>query len=107
MGGFFNLPAAFFPRDTEEEKRMFGLLTRSFSAFRYRENYRIRAEEAVKLLERVGQFLEGIDKWCRGKLAELQRLAADAEMDVHRNARKKGEGMNWSRAEEIRGGKGW
>ncbi|HEY9560017.1 MAG TPA: hypothetical protein VIR29_04405 [Anseongella sp.] len=95
MGGFFNLPAAFFPRDTEEEKRMFGLLTRSFSAFRYRENYRIRAEEAVKLLERVGQFLEGIDKWCRGKLAELQRLAAAAEMDVHRNARKKGEGMNW------------
>ena len=61
-----------FPRQTEEEKRMFDLLKRAYVDARYNKNYRITAEELDYLAKRVLLLHELTEKLCQEEITRLK-----------------------------------
>jgi hypothetical protein len=47
-----------FPRKTENEKRLFGLLQKAYLDTRYKENYAITNVDLTSLIENVKQIQE-------------------------------------------------
>lgn len=72
---FSSLPTCFFPRNTEEEQCLFRLLSKAATDFRYRESEQVSPEEAQLLFEKVAEYTEKADKFCRRKLAALAEKA--------------------------------
>jgi len=65
-----------FPRDSEEEDRLFRLLLQGYVDARYKEDYFISEEEAVLLTERIGRLLSIAERVCRNRLLSLEKMAA-------------------------------
>lgn len=71
-----------FPRRTEEDKRLFQLLLKSYSDTRYKDDYKIMDSDADELCTRVREFLELIKKLCKQRLAEYRQEAEEAGKEI-------------------------
>ncbi len=60
-----------FPRNTEEERRLFNLLKRAYIDARYKKSYRIEKEELESLAERVRILQELTEQACNEKIAQM------------------------------------
>jgi uncharacterized protein len=64
---------AVFPRNTQQEERLFDLLRRAYIDARYSKAYKISEEELNILSNRVQQLKEIVERVCKKKLEELQK----------------------------------
>lgn len=58
-----------FPRDTEEEKRLFDLLQRAYIESRYNPDFEITKEDIDALLPKVEQLRDIVEKVCCERIA--------------------------------------
>jgi len=58
-----------FPRDTEEEKRLFDLLQRAYIESRYNPDFEITKEDIDALIPKIEQLRDIVDKVCRERIA--------------------------------------
>lgn len=70
--------ALLFPRDNEEEDRLFRLLLAGYVDARYKEDFTITGMQAGILVTRVGRLLEIADRVCANRLLSLEKKAAGA-----------------------------
>jgi HEPN domain-containing protein len=70
--------ALLFPRDNEEEDRLFRLLLAGYVDARYKEDFMITGMETGVLLTRIGRLLDIADRVCGNRLLSLQKKAAGA-----------------------------
>jgi HEPN domain-containing protein len=68
--------ALLFPRDTEEEDRIFRLLLSGYVDARYKEDFVVSEGEARLLTERVGKLLEIAERVCGNRLLSLEKQVA-------------------------------
>jgi HEPN domain-containing protein/predicted nucleotidyltransferase len=59
---------AALPRQTEEQKRLYNLLKKAYVDARYKDDYKITADELKYLAERVQAFHKVAEKACQAKL---------------------------------------
>jgi HEPN domain-containing protein len=79
---FSDGPIDLFPRRTEEDKRLFQLLLKSYSDTRYKDEYEIFDHDAEKLWTQVDDFLKLIKVLCNKRLAAYRREAEEAGMRI-------------------------
>jgi HEPN domain-containing protein len=65
--------ALLFPRNSEEEDRVFRLLLSGYVDARYKEDFFVTGAEAGLLTERVGKLLEIAERVCRNRLLSLEK----------------------------------
>ena len=65
--------ALLFPRNSEEEDRVFRLLLSGYVDARYKEDFFVTGAEAALLTERVGKLLEIAERVCRNRLLSLEK----------------------------------
>ncbi len=65
-----------FPRNSEEEDRLFRLLLSGYVDARYKEDFVVTEEDARLLTGRVGQLLEIAERVCGNRLLSLSKQAA-------------------------------
>lgn len=58
-----------FPRDTEEEKRLFDLLQRAYIESRYNPDFEITKEDIDALLPKIEQLRDIVEKVCCERIA--------------------------------------
>ncbi len=58
-----------FPRDTEEEKRLFDLLQRAYIESRYNPDFEITKEDIDALLPKIERLRDIVEKVCRERIA--------------------------------------
>jgi HEPN domain-containing protein len=68
--------ALLFPRNSEEEDRLFRLLLSGYVDARYKEDFVVEEEDIRLLTERVRQLLEIAERVCRNRLLSLGKQAA-------------------------------
>jgi HEPN domain-containing protein len=68
--------ALLFPRNSEEEDRIFRQLLSGYVDARYKEDFSVTGEEAGLLTERVGRLLEIAERVCRNRLLSLEKKVA-------------------------------
>jgi HEPN domain-containing protein len=68
--------ALLFPRDNEEEDRLFRLLLQGYVDARYKDDYLISGEEAILLAERIDRLLSIAERVCRNRFISLEKMAA-------------------------------
>jgi HEPN domain-containing protein len=68
--------ALLFPRDNEEEDRLFRLLLSGYVDARYKEDFLITVADIRMLTERIRQLLEIADRVCRNRLLSLEKKSA-------------------------------
>lgn len=66
-----------FPRNSEEEDRLFRLLLSGYVDARYKEDFAVAEADARLLTARVGQLLEIAERVCGNRLRSLGKQAAD------------------------------
>lgn len=59
-----------FPRNTEEEKYVFDLLCRAYIESRYYKNFKVTKEDLGKLLEKIEQLKELVEKTCKEQIQQ-------------------------------------
>jgi len=69
---FSDEPSAIFPRKTDEEQRLFQLLVKSYSDARYRDEYKITAQDAGVLCTQVRALIELTGDLCTGRIQYLR-----------------------------------
>jgi HEPN domain-containing protein len=67
--------ALLFPRDNEEEDRLFRLLLQGYVDARYKEDYSISEHEAGVLVDRIGRLLSIAERVCRNRFLHLEKMA--------------------------------
>ena len=67
--------ALVFPRNTEEEDRLFRVLLSGYVDARYKEDFAVTADDARSLKERVGALLEIAGRVCGNRLLSLGKQA--------------------------------
>jgi uncharacterized protein len=70
--------ALLFPRDSEEEDRLFRQLLSGYVDARYKEDFMITGAEVGVLTARIRQLLEIAERVCRNRLLSLEKRAAGA-----------------------------
>jgi HEPN domain-containing protein len=68
--------ALLFPRDNEEEDRLFRLLLSGYVDARYKEDFVVSGAEIGILTERIRQLLEIAERICKNRLLNLEKRAA-------------------------------
>lgn len=76
---FSEEPNAIFPRNNDEERQLFQILSKSYSEARYHDDFRVGEEESHQLLVRVEKFIKMTDRLCKEKIGELN---AEAELTL-------------------------
>ena len=61
-----------FPKQTEEEKRLFTMLRKAYIDARYKLGYQIKKEELEYLSERVKRLKQLTEALCKEKIARLE-----------------------------------
>lgn len=61
-----------FPRQTDEEKRLFKLLKNAYVDARYKKDYKITKEELTYLSKRVEKLRDLVEKKCKAKIQSLK-----------------------------------
>jgi HEPN domain-containing protein len=64
-----------FPRNTDEEIRLFRLLNHSYSNTRYKEDFHISEDDADNISNMVSEFMLSVDDMCQRKIEDLETLA--------------------------------
>jgi HEPN domain-containing protein/predicted nucleotidyltransferase len=62
-----------FPRQTDEEKRLFKLLKDAYVDARYKKDYSITKDELIYLSERVEKLRDLVEKTCKAKIESLKK----------------------------------
>ncbi|MFA6714911.1 MAG: HEPN domain-containing protein [Victivallales bacterium] len=62
-----------FPRQTDEEKRLFKLLKDAYIDARYKKNYKITKDELTYLSKRVEKLRDLVEKTCKAKIESLKK----------------------------------
>jgi HEPN domain-containing protein len=76
-------PNELFPRKTEEEKRLFQILVKSYSDARYKDDYQVARQDAELLCAQVTPFMELTEMLCKARLDEYRQAAeAAAEQPI-------------------------
>jgi len=70
--------ACLFPRDSDEEDRLFRLLLSGYVDARYKEDFVVTEDDARLLTGRVGQLLEIAERVCGNRLLSLSKQAAES-----------------------------
>jgi len=70
--------ALLFPRNSEEEDRLFRLLLSGYVDARYKEDLVVEEEDVRLLTERVGQLLEIAERVCGNRLLSLGKQGAQS-----------------------------
>lgn len=68
--------ALLFPRDSEEEDRLFRLLASGYVDARYKEDFVISGSDIQALTERIRRLLEIAERICRNRLLNLEKRVA-------------------------------
>lgn len=68
--------ALLFPRNSEEEDRIFRQLLSGYVDARYKEDFSVTGAEAALLTARVGRLLEIAERVCRNRLLSLEKKVA-------------------------------
>ncbi|HEY4064386.1 MAG TPA: HEPN domain-containing protein [Puia sp.] len=68
-----------FPRDNEEEDRLFRLLLQGYVDARYKDGYNISEEDLELLSTRIGQLLSIAERICRNRFLSLEKMATGKE----------------------------
>ena len=58
-----------FPRDTQEEQRLFDLLQRAYIESRYNPDFEITKEDIDALIPKVEQLRSIVERTCRERIA--------------------------------------
>lgn len=66
-----------FPRNTEEEKRLFELLRLSYVEARYNQQFQVTPEDLDALLPKVEKLREVTEKICRAQIESYKKASAD------------------------------
>ena len=61
-----------FPRQTDEEKRLFKLLKNAYVDARYKKDYKITKNELAYLAKRVKKLRDLVEKTCKAKIENLE-----------------------------------
>jgi HEPN domain-containing protein len=69
--------ALLFPRDNEEEDRLFRLLVSGYVDARYKEDFVVSGAEIGILTERIRRLLEIAERICKNRLLNLEKRAAE------------------------------
>ena len=67
--------AKVFPRDTEEEERLFELLKRAYVEARYNDDFIVTKSDIDALTPKVEQLRDITKKICTERIAEYDRLS--------------------------------
>lgn len=70
--------ALLFPRDNNEEDRLFRLLLQGYVDARYKDTYHISEKEAGLLVDRIDKLLSVAERVCRNRFISLERMASSA-----------------------------
>jgi uncharacterized protein len=70
---FSREPARIFPRNNEEERRLFQLLYKSYTEARYREEFLVEAGDTRKILNKVDHFLQTMKEVARNHMITLNK----------------------------------
>lgn len=76
---FSEEPNSIFPRNNEEEKQLFQVLSKSYSEARYHDDFRVNEEDAHQLLVRVEKFIRMTERLCKEK---IEQLKSEAELSL-------------------------
>jgi HEPN domain-containing protein len=68
--------ALLFPRDSEEEDRLFRLLVSGYVDARYKEDFNVSDSDIKVLTDRIRRLLEIAERICRNRLLNLEKRAA-------------------------------
>ncbi len=82
---FSDEPFEVFRRRTEEDKRLFQLLLRSYSDTRYKDDYKIVDHDADELCTQTREFLDQVKKLCNKRLNMYRQEAEEAGQDIADN----------------------
>ena len=66
-----------FPRDTEEEKRLFDLLQRAYIESRYNPDFEITKEDIDALIPKIEQLRDIVEKVCRERIAYYESQSGE------------------------------
>jgi HEPN domain-containing protein len=75
---FINEPTELFPRNRQEDKRLFDLLLKSYSEARYDDKFKVADQDANALFTRVGEFLKLTEILCSKRLSEYGLAVKEA-----------------------------
>jgi HEPN domain-containing protein len=70
--------ACLFPRNSDEEDRLFRLLLSGYVDARYKEDFAVAEHDARLLTGRVGELLEIAERVCGNRLLSLSKQAAES-----------------------------
>lgn len=69
-------PRELFPKDNDEDKRLFNILVKSYSDARYDDGFTVSDHDAEQLSERVSNFLKLVKELCDRKIIEYRQAVA-------------------------------
>jgi predicted nucleotidyltransferase len=75
--------ATIFPRNTEEEKRLFKLLKAAYVEARYNPDFIATKQDIDFILPMIGQLFELVEKLCKTKIAEYETEATNSSRSEH------------------------
>ena len=78
---FSDKPAEVFARRSNQEKRLFGVLTKSYSASRYNNEFSICSEDAQSIFRLVNDFVTLTTALCLKHIKELTEAAEEAAIN--------------------------
>jgi hypothetical protein len=71
-------PSAMFPRETDEEKRLFGLFYKCYSEARYKTELQVTKEDAQTLHQQCVDFVLLIESLCLERISTYKSKAEEA-----------------------------
>jgi len=79
---FSQEPSAMFPRETDEEKRLFGLFYKCYSEARYKTELQVTKEDAQTLHKLCVDFVLLIESLCLGRIRMYKKEAEEAAPNI-------------------------
>ncbi len=76
---FSNAPAKLFLSGSPEDERLFNILLRSYSDARYKSDFRVLMDDALKLYDKSVAFVALAKKMCLEKIERLERDALGSQ----------------------------
>jgi len=72
---FSPAPSSLFLSDREDDKRLFDIMVKSYSAARYKDNFEVEQADAEQIFTRVSTFLKLTQMMCGEKIKTLAAVA--------------------------------
>ncbi|WP_394341724.1 hypothetical protein [Pedobacter alluvionis] len=72
---FSPAPSKLFLSGSEEDKRLFDIMGKSYSAARYKDDFKVEQADAEQIFTRVSTFLKLTEIMCVDKIKSLAKVA--------------------------------